>query len=696
RLADALGIREVDDCPLSGSLAAYLRTRNVLLLMDNLEQIADAAPALAALLVDCPSLKLLATSRMRLRVSGEYVVVVPPLELPGRDRAPSFAQIERTDSVRLFAARAEAALATFALSPDNAATVASICRRLDGLPLAIELAAAHCDAATPAELLDRLNSRLPLLVDGPRDVPRRQRALRTTIAWSHALLSPVEKSAFARLAVFVGGFTLEGAGAVIAAGVPAGDVLPVVSALLAKSLLTRDEGPGAISRYRMLETIREFALEQLAATGEETAIRRQHATWYVAFAERTFALLAGRGGGGPTDILENDRDNLLAAFAWLLDTGDLETCLRLAEPLEELWYCRGPMSEGRIWLKRALDAPGSHAVSPAVRVPALQAASLFACLHGDAGEAAVLAQESLALAREHGNDVGQAWALNLLGLAANDNPAQAAAFFDASLALYRTLDNGRSPAVVLNNRAEVADLTRARGFLDEALTICREREEPVGDLVLVLNHLGRVAHLEINYLEAGELFGESLRLCWENGDRWALPQAMDGLAALADVLGQSERAVQLCAAANLAREEVDIHVGTSITAETAAVLSNSRERLSAPALAAAWSAGRELALEEAVVEALAFAGDLAQYTRNHRNGAETRSQEHPVRGLLGLSPREYEVLRMVAEGLSDREIASALSITYRTTTTYVGAIFNKFGVSSRTAAVAHAHRGGLL
>jgi non-specific serine/threonine protein kinase len=689
-LAEALGVKAAIDQPPLAALAADLQDRRVLLVLDNLEQVIDGLLPLTKLLLTCPTVKLLATSRVRLRVSGEYVVVVPPLALPDPNEPLSFARMREIDAVRLFAARGEAARTTFVLSPDNAAAVATICRRLDALPLAIELAAARCDAATPAEVLARLQQRLPLLTDGPRDVPTRHQGMRAAIAWSYDLLSADEQARLARLAVFAGGFTLEAAAALSPVAHPAEDAFRGVSALLATSLLTRDDRTGAESRFRMLETIREFALERLSASGDEAAVRGRHAAYYLELAERIGPVQDGAALHAWLGQLEDDRANVRAALDWLLESGAVESLLRLVTALEEFWYHRGPISEGRTWSKRALAAADNYPISSTARLPALQVASLVAWMAGELETATVYAEESLVLARSLADDERTGWALNLLGLAAGPNHEQAAAYFDAALDVYRAAGIGRGPAIILMSRARVTDDgEHVRRLLNQALLLSRQGSASASERALVLNEVGRVALREQRYVEAGRAFAESLRLCWDTGDRWSFSQAVDGLANLARALGDSERAIRISRAIAASREDTGTDdTEAAVVPAVPAPLAESVVQV-APAFAAPWSVVRELPVKDAVAEALSFAAEL-----------ETSAAPDPVATEVvafgGLSPRELEVLRLIAEGFSDRAIAARLSVTYRTTTTYVTSILNKLGVSSRTAAVAHAHREGFL
>jgi len=422
--------------------------------------------------------KLLVTSRERLRINGEQEMPVLPLTLPDRTTPVSFDVLCDSPAVRLFTVRTHASDPAFSLSPDNAPVVAEVCRRLDGLPLAIELAAAHAKVLPPHALLARLERRLPLLIGGARDAPARQRTMRDTIAWSHDLLSAEERELYRKLAVFAGGCTLEAAAWVSDANA---NTLDLIGSLVDRSLLSRmDDGTGE-PRFRMLETIREFAWEQLAASGEDEETRGRHAVWCLALAERcSIRDLPSGEVRLHLDRLEAERDNMRAALACLLDSGETETALRLGTKLHFLWTNRGPASEGRVWLKRALAAPAGQSASPAIRGLAAQTSSILAWMEGAFDEAAAFAEQGLALSREGGVDADCVWAINLLGMAATSlgRYGEAAAHLDEALALYYKLGAGRSISIILTNRAVVSEPARARGYLDEALALCQQIGAP--------------------------------------------------------------------------------------------------------------------------------------------------------------------------------------------------------------------------
>ncbi len=401
-IAQALGVHPDGERPLPVQLGAVLGSRRRLLLLDNLEQVLDAAPMLAEILVACPGLSLLVTSREPLHLSGEHQYSVPPLRLPNPESQSDLDALGEVETVALFVQQARAVQPDFALTAENGPAVAEICRRLDGLPLAIELAAARVKVFTPEALLARLDRRLELLTGGPRDAPPRLRALRDTIAWSHDLLSPDEQMLFRRLAVFVGGFTLEAAAAVAGEGeaVPSLTILDLVASLVDKSLLRLEARAGHEPRFGMLETVREFALGRLAASGEEAAVRQRHATYFMTFAERAnyvddFEPDTKRGRFDPW---ETEYPNLLAALEWFAAEGDGVTELRLAGALGHFWFSSGRLREGMARLEAALGRGG--AAPPAIRAQAL---SELGYLCGEAGKverALAYSTASVPLARE--------------------------------------------------------------------------------------------------------------------------------------------------------------------------------------------------------------------------------------------------------------------------------------------------------
>jgi predicted ATPase/class 3 adenylate cyclase len=484
-IAQTLGVREAGSQPLLNNLKACLREKQLLLLLDNFEQVLAAAPLVADLLAAAPRLKVLVTSRALLRLRGEKSFPVPPLTAPPAvdgqwlrvdgpaksktgilsgpstmhhrlaQRAPAISQYP---AVELFIQRARDAQPDFAVTNENAPAVAEICHRLDGLPLAIELAAARIRLFPPRAMLPRLGSRLKLLIAGARDLPARQQTLRSAIAWSYDLLEPAEQKLFRRLAVFVGGCSLEAAEAVGSAGGDLEiDVVDGAEALVSQHLLQQREGADGEPRFGMLETIREYGLEQLEASGEAEAIRRQHRDWYLALAEHAERGLYGENQTGWFDRLEREHDNLRAALAWTRAQGQSEEGLRLGRALKEFWYVRGYLAEGREQLAKLLALPGAE-VRTAARAKALHGAGGLANRQLELGPARALLEENLALFRDLGDQGNIARALRILGEVAcgRGDYEEARAFIEESLAILRELGDKDSLGLSLYYLATVA------------------------------------------------------------------------------------------------------------------------------------------------------------------------------------------------------------------------------------------------
>src|SRR5829696_5669449 len=463
-IASPLGVVETGERPLKEGLETYLRDKEVLLLLDNFEQVLDAAPLLGELLSECPKLKGLATSRSVLRVYGEHEYPVPPLELPSPGRLPAIDRLSQYEAVRLFIERAKAARPDFSVTDENAPAVAEICTRLDGLPLAIELAAARIKLLPPRAMLERLGSRLKLVTGGARNLPERQRTLRGTIEWSYTLLEEGERVLFARLAVFSGGRTLEAIEAICdAKGDLPVDTLDGVSSLLDKSLLRQEEGPEGEPRFVMLETIHEYARERLEASGEAEEVRRLHAEYFLALAEGAEPELTGADQLACLERLEAEHDNMRAALQWSLEK-EPATAFRLAGMLARFWEIRSDFSEGSRWLEAALrqSARPDTITEATTRAKLLSEAGTFAYYRADYDHAIVLHGEALELYRELGDDSGVAFSLMCLG-AQHNQPGdyeRAAPFFEEALALSRRIGDRRNIVITLHN---LADVERQRG-----------------------------------------------------------------------------------------------------------------------------------------------------------------------------------------------------------------------------------------
>jgi predicted ATPase/class 3 adenylate cyclase len=547
-IAQTLGVQETDDQPIVERLKAFLRDKQLLLVLDNFEQIVDAAPLIEQLLVAAPRLKVLVTSRMVLHLYGEHEIIVPPLAIPAPTRLPELEELSRYDAMRLFTDRAQAVKANFILTNANAPAVAEICHRLDGLPLAIELAAARSKLFAPDALLARLSSRLQVLTGGARTLPARQQTIRATIDWSYHLLDQGERALFARLGVFVGGCTFESTEAVCKpAGVLSMDVTDGITSLLDKNLLRQVEGSDGEPRFVMLETIREYALERLEASGKTDLLRQWHADYFLALTEAAEPHIIGTEQAAWHNRLEAEHDNLRSALAWSHAASRAELGLRLAGALWRFWRARGYFNEGRDWLARLFALPHSGDVSAWVRGKALLGAGTFANLQGDYTQAGVLLVESLALCRTLDDKQGTAWALNELGAVAYDqgDRGQARALWEESLALFRERNDKRGMAEVLDKLGRVArergDYGRATALFQESLNLSRELGYDRG-AAIVLKSLGNMAWLQGDYGAARALHKDSLALYSELDDKWGLALSLNRLGLVAREQGDYETA----------------------------------------------------------------------------------------------------------------------------------------------------------
>jgi predicted ATPase/transcriptional regulator with XRE-family HTH domain len=575
-IAQPLGVQELAGQPLVARLQHYLRDRQMLLVLDNFEQVAAAAPLLAELLAAAPQLTLLVTSRAALHISGEHEYVVQPLALPDRNPLPPIAELTRYPAVALFAQRAQAVAPGFALTSANAAAVAEICQRLDGLPLAIELAAARVKLLSPTALLARLGHRLSLLTGGARDLPAHQQTLRSTIDWSYELLDECEQSLLRRLAVFVGGCTLEAAEAVCreqetgnreqesnAAGTSS--LFPVscllspldgLAALLDKSLLVQREAADGARRLGMLETIHEYALERLEAHGEAQALRQWHAAYYLALAKEAAPHL-WRSEQGVQGVwlarLELEHNNLRAALAWSATTeGAAETGLGLVATLWPFWHVHGHLREGRAWLADLLARTIPTSASPAARAAALIGLGTLASDQNDYATARAAFGESFAIARDRGDNETMTQAMHKLGVIASfqGDYAAARAQIQECLTRWREIGNQSGSASALQSLGDIAwhqgDYAAARAFHEQSLAL----RNAAGDDIDVsatgnLHNLGRLARVEGDYERATALCEASLALARRQGFQVAIIWALHDLGEVARDQGAYDQAVAL-------------------------------------------------------------------------------------------------------------------------------------------------------
>jgi predicted ATPase/DNA-binding CsgD family transcriptional regulator len=689
-IAQVLRLPEIGDRALSEQLAAALRPRRLLLVLDNVEQVIEAAPRITELLGACPGLKALVTSRVTLRVSGEHDYPVMPLPLPQRRDLPALDDLARNDAIALFVARAQAARPGFALTAENAAAVVEICARLDGLPLAIELAAPWVRALPAEVLLARLGSRLALLSGGARDQPTRLRSLRDAIAWSHDLLPPGDRVLFRRLAVFGGGFTFDAADRVTGASTEHGiDLLPSILALVEASLLVRSEIAVGAERYRMLETVVEFGLEQLAASGELDAVMERFAAWALTLAARGLDEVYGASPRGWLEHCETELDNLRAALGWALGKEDGATAQRLVGDLYWFWYLRGHLSEGRAWGERA-SALGTANATPE-RMGALRRTGMLAWAQGDYPRAKALTEEALTLSHV----VGTAWetgmALHELGFIAEDEGRydEAETLHEEALARFRAEERPEWIGSALNSLGVTAyergDIARAKERLLEALNQYRSLHFAYGKGWALIN-LAKIAREQGDYANAAAMYKESLELRWAQGEKHHIAGCLRGLASVAAAAGEYDRAARLYGAAEELREAIGAPLPRrhAISEQAVTVITSA---LGESGFAAAFAAGRNLPLAAAVTEALAVT--IGESSEAHRADASPAARH-------GLTRREVEVLHLIREGCTNREIGARLFISERTARTHVQNILDKLHLSTRAAAAAFAVERGII
>jgi predicted ATPase/DNA-binding CsgD family transcriptional regulator len=552
-IGQALGLREAGNHPLEEQVQTYLENRHLFLLLDNFEQLLRAAPDLVDLLQACPQLKLLVTTRDVLHVQGEQEYLLKPLALPDLQHLDDLQALSQSAAVTLFLQRARSHLPGFSLTATNARAIAEICVRLDGLPLAIELAATRSKLLSPQALLERLSQCLAFLTSPALDVPARQQTLRNTLAWSYGLLDQTEQTLFRRLAVFVGGCTLEAAEAVCNADQDMGvDVLDGVMSLVDKSLLKQEAQADGEPRLLMLETIREYALERLDESGEAEVMRRRHAVFFLSIAEQSDLKLRSAEQSIWRRRLVVEQDNLRAALRWTLESQEVEMGLQLAGALHPFWrICLNRPREGRSWLEQELAQPGAQART-AARTKALRAAGAMAYYQGDFSEAHRLLEASVMLSREVGVAAKEnlAHALALLGLVVllQGKPNDAKELAGESLRLFQKVGEawGIAMALLILGRAtgELGDLMGAHSLIEESALLFRV----IGDRryhMVSVDALGLVALRQGDYAAARVHFEEILSIAQEMGDEPFIANALAHLGAVALRMGDFPQAAQL-------------------------------------------------------------------------------------------------------------------------------------------------------
>lgn len=687
-LAQALGVREHAQRSVPWRLAAALHGQELFLILDNFEHVLPAAPMVAELLAACRGLTVLVTSRSAINISGEHTFPVLPLALPAREETPTAASVSQVAAVQLFVTRAQAAVSGFILTDEDAEAVSEICRCLDGVPLAIELAAARVPVLPPRALLARLDRQLELLTDGPQDAPPRLRAMRDAIAWSHGLLSPEARLLFRRLAVFAGGGTLEALDAVVGDDL---NVLAATTALVSSSLLRQEETLAGEPRFLMLETIRQFAWEQLEASGEVSQTRQRHAAYYLALVEHWSPDPPMPGEKRHLAVLSPEYDNIRLALAWFDDQRDADGLMRLAGALFEFWFSRALFTEGRQWLRRALAL--AENVAPVVHLRALSAAGGLAVMQRDHVAAGPLSAAALPLARELGDADRLLSPLIIAAIVAGSEQGldAAEALMEEAYQLASSLGPDDRAAVRLAGvtAGNLGAIARGQGRLDRSAAWCmtaiaRLRSSHYAwALIDPLALLGVIRGTQGNLEEAVALTAEALDLAVATGDPNAVADGLYGVAGVASTCGIHVLSVRLLGSI----EGIKQRLGISFR-NTADVF-HGRWRAAATAavgecrVAEEMAAGRAMTIEAAV--------DTA---RQVLAAVDRRRPVAPA--LAGLTPRECDVLRLVMAGQTDREIGDILFLSRRTINAHVGRILAKLEARTRREATAKGHALGLL
>jgi len=745
-VAAAVGVREQPGQVLSETLLDALQDRSLVLVLDNCEHLIDACASLAeGLLAACPHLRILATSREALRVPGGLVWQVPSLALPASSpeesqwSSASIDQLAQVEAVALFVNRVRWVRPSFVLTSEDADAVVQICQRLDGLPLALELAAARASILTPAQLAARLDDALGVLSGGSRTAPDRQKTLQATLDWSYALLDACERTLLRRLAVFAGGWTLGAAESVCVGSCVPGtggsddgvtiayaDVLVVLAQLVDKSLVQVEDSaarPASTGvRYRLLETVRQYAAAHLAASGDAERMGECHTAYYLSLVEEAEPTFTGPDQAIWLDRIDREHDNLRAALRWAFAHDDIAGEAELCATLWGFWYYRGHLVEGDRRLADLVRRIHDAAVPTLVRAKVLQGAGVLAWNRGDPERSAQLSQQSLSMFEDVGDRHGISATLHALGVVAemHGDYEEATSRYGAALQLREELGDTAGAAITLHNLGnlarEQADLVRAAELYERGLALQRTIGNTRG-VALALASLAVVALDQGNYASSAELSAQSLqlyqrlgakslsitatnnlgyavlfqgdteravtvqaqclRLATEAGDKRGIAYGLEGVAAaiaLFDTTARgAEQAARMFGAADALRETLQVPLPPADVALNERSLAAAHRALADDTYHAAWLAGRALVLEDAVAEALAVGDSL---------GRDEGTQVEAVAPRL-LSPREREVALLVARGSTNREIAVALGMANRTVDTHVSNLLRKLGLASR-------------
>jgi len=673
-IARDLGITGINQDALPAALKMALQPLHRLLIIDNFEHLLPAAPVLSELLAHCPHLKVLVTSRALLRIAGEYAIPLPPLELPATAVDPSIDTVLESSAARLFVRRAQSTNPDFEITVQSAPLIADICRQLDGVPLAIELAASRITHLPLAVLRQRLDRQLPLLTGGPRDHPPRLQTMRNAIAWSYHLLDEPEKCLFRRLSVFTGGMSLESAEAIYPdATAP---VLDLVASLVNSSLLLAESGHNGAARYRMLTVVREFASAQLTASGDTDATCQAHASHFLNLAERYYPAPYLPAENRGLVLLELDTANLRAAMVWLRQSNQIPEFLRLVESLSWFWFIHGHFIDGDYWLRAALDVVDDSNHRTITRLSI--ALGVIALAQGAPDEAQRLVADAITHANELAEPLDLARALitsAVVDTSLNRFP-QAKASLTRALAQAESIsDATQASAITSSALANLGVSARAEGHLDEANS-CHERalelQRTIGferGALLSTMDLGDLALTRGDPSMAASYYRQGLQLAAEQGESRSLADALDGLASTAVSRSEFSHAVELFSAANALRESSKFAIWNAADASAfKKQLELARLSMQTQEYDQAWKKGCSLPLADVIQIALA------------------PPQPQPLDAHPILTKREREVLRLVSAGMTDRQIAEELFISIRTVEHHVASIFRKFGVKTRIAA----------
>ena len=670
-------------------LGEYVGDKRLLLVLDNCEHVVDACAVLAqSLLRGCPSLRILTTSREALNIPGELVWRVPSLRLPDARQALSPEILATCEAVALFIDRARSVDPEFALTTINAESVAQICARLDGIPLAIELAAARTRLMPVDEILNRLNDRFRLLTSGSRTALPRQQTLRASIEWSYGLLTEPEQVLFRRMTVFAGSFSLDAVERVCAGqGLEATDMVDILGRLVEKSVLIADKEAGAVARFRLLETLRQYGNERLVEAVDADSTEHRYRDYVVALSEAAAAGMNGPGHADWLERLEDEQDNLRKVLSWCL-VHDRNTAIELATVLGDFWFERGHLSEGRSWLDAVL--PGTSG-GPAPSARALMVAGNLAYHQADYAAAKSCFEASLNIWRQEGEQAGIGLALIALGMVAHGEGDLDGCRgpLEEGLRICRAAGDANGVSGGLFQLGMVAaqqgNVKEAELLGEEGLALSRTRGDLVGTF-RALHTLAVVAYLQQDFLGLRTRSEEGLIISRNLRSPTGIALGLECFAVLAVTEGRHETALRLAGAAAGMRDSARAAISPVWLAAIAQALEPARHSLTSDAATMAWTEGRRLTMEQAV----AYALDSLAEAKDQRK--ETRKRTDP----LALTRREQLIAALVAEGLTNRQIAEKLFIAKRTAETHVQHIFNKLGFGTRAQIAAWAVREKLV